>query len=190
MHLIEGDLAAFSQLVALKHCVLDKVHGVCGSISAFEKCVGLQVLSLSSCFSVDGDIESLGSCEQLATLSLENTKVTGAMDVFRKLPKLQYLNLRGTKIKGNIANLSECLELQTAILEARDSALVGNVLDAFKHHKKLREVNLKQCFRLEATMADLNEHMRNLDPDDQGNRRKWKALLDSNLPHLKEVRPG
>ena len=95
---VSGDIAALAQDTQLAQIWLAGT-GTFGDISALGN-MKLEKVSLDRT-NISGKVEIfLASRETVELISLGNTDVDGSMSVFQRAPRLQGLNLAGTRISG------------------------------------------------------------------------------------------
>jgi len=142
---IEGDLKHLKNFTNLTHLKLSggKIRGSLEDLGESHNKIQFLDLRMTS---VTGD---LGSLKGLKGLWLQNTSVTGDMQILQKSPNLTYLNLGWTKVNGTLHDPAkdEGQELKELIVPGSD---VKSQLNMLKSHgpppfPKLIIVDVSQC---------------------------------------------
>jgi len=151
---LTGDLALVACCPNLNTLNLGNCPNISGSISSLLACRdSLQKVDLHWCKDVCGSISVFEGCTQLREVNLSgDDRLIGRIEVFRKSPMLEVLQLTGPIFRGDINYLFKALpKLRIASFEGcRD--IVGDI-SSIKHIPLIQELRLTGCKRLTGDVA-------------------------------------
>lgn len=111
-------LTGKEDILCIENCHLISALGATDNSAFFVSYPNSPILS--------GDIEALGVFTKLETLFAQGTQLYGDISVFKENNiSLVFMDITGTKITGNIASLSHCLDMR--IFRASNTKITGDI---------------------------------------------------------------
>lgn len=143
----------------LKYSLVENIHmenNVSGDVNNLNLSQG-KYIRIASCRDLTGLIDDLNIPATLTTLSLNETGVSGSLNVFRDNTNIAYIMLDRCNVGGDISSISGCSSLNTLIIRGTQvSGSLASLLDnGSLKNPSLKSLNVNSTPNLTKNAEDI-----------------------------------